>query len=1032
MKFGFAAAQMATIVAAASLASSRNGGGVMGFAFAPAAPTAWMPRTAFTTTTTASSSTTASSPSALAMSATGIWDEWSDEFDQKNLLKDNEKYLSDVLQKRVEAMNEWETEIEELNDDELSAKTAEFRQRLKTSKDCTLDSLLEEAFAVVREASWRVLEQRHYDVQLMGGIILHKGRLAEMATGEGKTLVSTLPVYLNALQENSTSFVVTVNDYLARRDMEQMGQVHRYLGLTVGLIQSGMSDLERQTAYQCDVVYVTNSELGFDYLRDHLAMTPANTVLPQQIGNNGEFDAFCVVDEADSVLIDEARTPLIISQQVPAPANKYATAKTIADALTADVHYTVDLKNKNIILNQKGYRDTEAALGIESLFEIQPDNTAWAPFVANAVKAKELFNRDVEYSILMDNEDNKIGVGIIDSFTGRVLDGRRWSDGLHQSIEALEGIDVSQQSQVIAKVTYQSLFRQFSRLSGMTGTALADAAEFQAVYNLKVTPVPTALPVARRDYPDVAFKTRMAANNALIKECKNVGGGQLGVGRPCLIGTTSVQQSEALVAQLEEAGIPANLLNASPKNAPRESEIVAQAGRAGVVTVATNMAGRGTDILLGGCYKTMARIYVRSQLVQAGLLDPKEMELCPPSPDADYYPCEVSDEATLQLKEAVAAIRKFAGPELLGFIPMDELLTVATDATESDDDPPHVVTLRAVMDSVKELFREVTDGEKEIVQSLGGLYVMGTNRHESSRIDLQLRGRAGRQGDPGTSRFFLSFQDDMFVVFGGDNLKKILETFRVSDDMPVEAPQITKALDQVQSQVEEKYREIRTEILKFDDILNSQRRVIYRKRQTLLFASNADILKKLSEYNHDMVAELVAAQTEGGKGMSDADKNDALKKKKEKSNSGGTVNTQKVVEKVAQFFPDAAPSVTQGDLEGLLKGSNAADDIIKFCNAAIDKVIATKLAQVGDEKLAKTAHYIMLLTADNAWTDHLQNMESIKEGVILRKYQGLDPIAEYQNDALVMFEGLQDTMRRNAVFSVWQNLAAAAKQPVTA
>ncbi|KAI2503394.1 Protein translocase subunit secA [Fragilaria crotonensis] len=466
----------------------------------------------------------------------GMFDDMVASSDDKKRASQNKAYL-EGLQKRVERINALEATVEDLGDDELQAKTSEFKARLAAGEDIN-GPLLEEAFAVVREAAWRVLELRHYDVQLLGGLVLHDGRLAEMATGEGKTLVSTLPAYANALLEGKSSYVITVNDYLARRDMEKMGQVHRFLGLTVGLIQSDMSEDQRKIAYACDVVYVTNSELGFDYLRDHLALSPGQTVLP---GGAGEFDGFCIVDEADSVLIDEARTPLIISKQVPAPANKYATATQLANALKKGLHYTVDEKNKNIVLTEIGYRDAENALGIVDLFSIQGDGEAWAPFVTNAVKAKELFNKDIEYQVLLDNDGAKAGVGIIDAFTGRVLDGRRWSDGLHQSIEAKEGIAVSEQSQVIAKVTYQALFRQFTRLSGMTGTAMGDAPELEITYGLQVTPIPTALPIARRDYPDVSFKTRKAANKALIKEVVNVGGGEPD-GRPCLIGTTSVAE----------------------------------------------------------------------------------------------------------------------------------------------------------------------------------------------------------------------------------------------------------------------------------------------------------------------------------------------------------------------------------------------------------------------------------------------------------------------------------------------------------
>ena len=839
------------------------------------------------------------------------------------------------------------------------------------------------------------MELRHYDVQLIGGLILHDGRLAEMATGEGKTLVSTLPCYANALT-GETSFVITVNDYLARRDMEKMGQVHRFLGLTVGLIQSGMTEAQRQKAYACDVVYVTNSELGFDYLRDHLALSREQTVLP---GGAGEFNGFCVVDEADSVLIDEARTPLIISKQVPAPGSKYATACKLADALSKDVHYTVDLKNKNCLLTEQGYRDAGAALGVDSLFAIGSDGEAWVPYVTNAIKAKELFTRDIEYTILKDNAGQATGVGIIDSFTGRVLDGRRWSNGLHQSIETKEGIEVSEQSKVIAKVTYQALFRQFTRLSGMTGTAMADAGEFAQIYGLAVTPVPTALPIARRDYPDVAFKTRAAANRALIKEITGVKGGQPD-GRPCLIGTTSVAQSEALVKELAEAGIQAETLNASPKNAPRESEIIAQAGRAGVVTVATNMAGRGTDILLGGCARTMARIKTRCVLVEQGVLKPDEAMGLPPPPSSDYFPAEISDDELIVLKDAAASIKKAYGPDMTN-IDLDELLTVAFDTTEADDDAEYIVKLRDAADAVKETYATVLEEEKATVKKLGGLYVLGTNRHESSRIDQQLRGRAGRQGDPGSSRFFLSFEDDMFVIFGGDKLNKILETFRVSEDMPVEAPQVSDALDKVQKAVEEKYREIRREIFNFDETLNSQRRSIYSRRRTILFSTPETLVETMREYNQKTVAEIVSAQTD----------------------ASGLVNVEKVMEKIAQFFPPVAPLIQLGDLAG--KDSSTVET---FLSVAVDEVMSSKSKELDARvqkpgSLGRSASYITLVTLDNAWSDHLQTMENLKESVLLRKYQGLDPVQEYQREAFELFQGLEDTMRRNAVFSLWQSLA---------
>jgi preprotein translocase subunit SecA len=858
----------------------------------------------------------------------------------------------------------------------------------------------------------RVLELRHYDVQLMGGLILHDGRLAEMATGEGKTLVATLPTYVNALLSGQSSFVITVNDYLARRDMEKMGQIHRFLGLSVGLIQSNMTPDQRRKAYACDVVYVTNTELGFDYLRDHLALSTPETVLLRGEASTGDFNAFCVVDEADSVLIDEARTPLIISKQVAAPASKYKIANQLAGALKKDLHYSVDLKNKNVILNDLGYRDSEKALRVDSLFSLDTDGEAWAPFIANALKAKELFTKDVEYTVLFNKQGKASGVGIIDSFTGRVLDGRRWSDGLHQSIETMEGIDVSEQSKVIAKVTYQALFRQFSRLSGMTGTAMADADELEQVYGLKVTPVPTALPIARRDYPDVVFKTRTAANEALVKEIKNTGGGQSD-GRPCLVGTTSVLQSEVIVQLLSENGIQAELLNASPKNAPRESEIVAQAGRAGAVTVATNMAGRGTDILLGGCPSTMTRIKARSVLLENGVLNSIEAALFPPSPANAYFPCDVDSSVIDILIKASQSIKQEFGEEMTA-IEFDEVLTVAFDATETEDDPAYVVLLREAAGMINDSFGPILAEEKEAVRKSGGLYVMGTNRHESSRIDRQLRGRAGRQGDPGSSRFFLSFEDDMLVVFGGEGLKKILAMFRVTDDMPIEAKQVSESIDKIQMTVEEKFRTIRNEIFNFDEVLNKQRRVVYKRRRQVLYSSAEETFEIMCEYNKQVLEKIVQAQT----------------------GAGGVSDTPKLYDKVVQFFPLIEDVVKASDLE-----NQNAYGLLAFLTAAVDQAFRAK-AQAVDEQASKSgkapcstgrsAHYIILATMDNAWSDHLQSMENLKESVILRKYQGRDPVSEYEKEAFILFKDLEDRMQLNAVFSLWQGLRVsreAAVQP---
>jgi len=531
---------------------------------------------------------------------------------------------------------------------------------------------------------------------------------------------------------------------------------------------------------------------------------------------------------------------------------------------------------------------------------------------------------------------------------------------------------------------------------------MTDANELELTYGLKVVTVPTALPVARRDYPDVTFRSRAAADDAMVKEIKNVGGGQEG-GRPCLIGTTSVAQSEMIVSKLKENGIKAELLNASPKNAPRESEIVAQAGRVGVVTVATNMAGRGTDILLGGCSRTMSRIKTRSFLVDNGAVSAAEATKLPPTPPEEYFPCPLNEDLIFMLKDASAAIQKAFGNDLTA-IQLDEILTVATDTTEADNDPEYIIKLRDVYGAIYEVYSEITDEEKELVRQAGGLYVMGTNRHESSRIDNQLRGRAGRQGDPGSSRFFLSFEDDMFVIFGGDSLKNILTMFRVSDDMPVEAPQVTESLDKVQRTVEDKYREIRGEIFKFDEVLNGQRKAIYRRRRNTLFASDEDSFNMMKKYNEDTIADIVKAQTD----------------------KDGKVNSEKVLEKICQFFPAATLVVTKDDLVGL--DETAA---VKFLSIAVEELFNAKAADLDAKAMAtgkapfslgRSARYITLVTMDNAWSNHLQSLENLKESVVVRKFQGRDPLKEYEGDAFGLFQSLEKTMRFNAVFSLWQSI----------
>ncbi|NEO25395.1 MAG: preprotein translocase subunit SecA, partial [Kamptonema sp. SIO4C4] len=694
----------------------------------------------------------------------------------------------------VAEVNALEEDIQPLSDDELRGKTKEFQDQLAKAKSDRdrydiLDEILPEAFAVVREAAWRVLGMRHFDVQILGGAVLHEGQIAEMKTGEGKTLVATLPAYLNALSGHGVH-IVTVNDYLARRDAEWMGQVHRFLGLSVGLIQSGMSPSERQQNYACDITYATNSELGFDYLRDNMATSMDDVV--QRPFN------YCIIDEVDSVLIDEARTPLIISGQVERPTEKYIRAADIAKHLVpqneeGEGHYEVDEKARNVILTDEGFAEAERLLGVTDLYN--PEDP-WAHYVFNAIKAKELFTRDVNYMVR--NEE----VVIVDEFTGRVLAGRRWSDGLHQAIEAKEGVDIQNETQTLATITYQNFFLLYPKLAGMTGTAKTEESEFEKIYNLSVTIIPTNLPSRRRDMADVVYKNEEAKWKAVAKECAEMHE----KGRPVLVGTTSVEKSEVLSKLLDELDIPYNLLNARPENVERESEIVAQAGRLGAVTIATNMAGRGTDIILGGNSDYMARLKLREYLMPK-IVQPEDEELAVSVPGAkprrqaqgfgndsqkkkpktwkaspQIFPTDLQSDTIQNLKDTVTFAVQQYGEQSLQELEAEEKIAIAAENAPVED--PALQKIREVYNQIRKEYDVCTDQEHDQVVQAGGLHVIGTERHESRRIDNQLRGRAGRQGDPGSTKFFLSLEDNLLRIFGGDRVAGLMNAFRVEDDMP--------------------------------------------------------------------------------------------------------------------------------------------------------------------------------------------------------------------------------------------------------
>ena len=641
----------------------------------------------------------------------------------------------------VDKINGLEEEISKLTDSELRGKTEEFKKQLEEGK--TLDDILPEAFAVVREASKRVLGMRHFDVQLIGGIILHQGRIAEMKTGEGKTLVATLPVYLNAL-EGKGVHVITVNDYLAKRDSEWMGKLYKFLGLSVGLVIAGMEPKEKQDAYNADVTYGTNNEFGFDYLRDNMAVSVEQRV--QRPYN------YAIIDEVDSILIDEARTPLIISGRVEKSADTYTLMAKVAPQLEKNVDYEVDEKNKNVIFTEEGIDRAQEIIGCKDLFDI---NNQYAHDLLNALKAKELFIKDTDY-VIKDGE-----VMIVDEFTGRLMPGRRWSDGLHQAIEAKEGVEIQDETQTLASITFQNLFRLYPKLSGMTGTAMTEEAEFGKIYNLEVTAIPTNKPDIRINYPDVIYKTEKAKYDAVVEDIIE----QNKVGRPVLVGTVSIEKSEYISSLLKKKGIKHNILNA--KQHEKEAYIIAQAGRIGAVTIATNMAGRGTDILLGGNAEFLAKEELDSKKI---------------TEDSANY-TELKDKA---LAEA----------------------------------------------------RAITEKEHSQVVKLGGLHVIGTERHESRRIDNQLRGRAARQGDPGSTRFFLSLEDNLMRIFGGDKITALMNMLNVEEDIAIENVLITKQIQSAQKKVETYHFDIRKSVLEYDDVMNIQREKFYAQRRKVLAGKN--------------------------------------------------------------------------------------------------------------------------------------------------------------------------------------------------
>ncbi|XP_034904175.1 protein translocase subunit SECA1, chloroplastic isoform X2 [Populus alba] len=812
-------------------------------------------------------------------------------------------------------------------------------------------------------------------------MVLHKGEIAEMRTGEGKTLVAILPAYLNALSGKGVH-IVTVNDYLARRDCEWVGQVPRFLGLKVGLIQQNMTSEQRRENYMCDITYVTNSELGFDYLRDNLAMTVEELVLR-------DFN-YCVIDEVDSILIDEARTPLIISGPAEKPSDRYYKAAKIATAFERDIHYTVDEKQKTVLLTEQGYGDTEEILDVKDLYDPREQ---WASYILNAIKAKELFLRDVNY-IIRGKE-----VLIVDEFTGRVMQGRRWSDGLHQAVEAKEGLPIQNETVTLASISYQNFFLQFPKLCGMTGTAATESTEFESIYKLKVTIVPTNKPMMRKDESDVVFRATSGKWRAVVVEISRMNK----TGRPVLVGTTSVEQSDALAGQLLEAGIPHEVLNAKPENVEREAEIVAQSGRVGAVTIATNMAGRGTDIILGGNAEFMARLKLREMLMPR-VVRPAEgvfVSVKKSLPQKTWkvneslFPCKLSNENTKLAEEAVQLAVGSWGQRSLTELEAEERLSYSCEKGPAQDEV--IAKLRSAFLEIVKEFKEYTEEERKKVVSAGGLHVVGTERHESRRIDNQLRGRSGRQGDPGSSRFFLSLEDNLFRIFGGDRIQGLMRAFRV-EDLPIESNMLTKSLDEAQRKVENYFFDIRKQLFEYDEVLNSQRDRVYSERRRALESDNLQSL--IIEYAELTMDDILEANI-----GSDA--------------PVGSWDLEKLIAKVQQYcylLNDLTPDLLRSkcssyeDLQDYLR--------LRGREAYLQKRDIVEKEAPGLMKEAE--RFLILSNIDRLWKEHLQAIKFVQQAVGLRGYAQRDPLIEYKLEGYNLFLEMMAQIRRNVIYSIYQ------------
>ena len=857
------------------------------------------------------------------------------------------KSIADKYKNLINEINALESSVQMLTDSEIRNKTVELKKRYKEEQD--LNALITEAFALTREASVRTLGLRHFDVQLIGGLVLNSGKIAEMRTGEGKTLVATAPAYLNALTTKGVH-IVTVNEYLANRDQTTMGQLYRFLGLSTGLIQEKMQTPERQQNYDADITYVTNTELGFDYLRDNMALNIREVVLRP-------FN-YCIVDEVDSVLIDEAQTPLVIANSVKTSVDKYVIASEITDYLEVNKHFEIDEKNQNVILTTQGTLQVEQILGIQDLYN---PRDPWIPYIINAVRASALFFNDVHY-IVQNNQ-----IVIVDEFTGRIMPDRRWSDGLHQAVEAKENVPIRQASETTASITYQNFFLVYPKLSGMTGTAKTAEVEFDKIYNLPVEEIPTARPNLRKDLPDRIYKDEFSKWNAIANECRSLSP----IGQPILIGTTTVDKSEMLGELLNQYQLGYQILNAKPENVRRESEIVAQAGKKGSITIATNMAGRGTDIILGGNIQFKVQKDLYNILVVAKYQKQQNKNINIVQLSKQFKGTSLKFLSVLSSLIQDEEFLKLSDVEVLQILNASELIRIPKIDYQC---------------SIKFLINELTNSAKKtqqlenaVVKNLGGLYIIGTERNDSRRIDNQLRGRCARQGDPGISRFFLSIEDKLIRLFGDAKLENVLKS-QLLDDLPLESRLVTKVLDSAQKRIEERNYEQRKNLFEYDDVLNKQRNVVYFERRTILRSES--VRARILAYGEQVISEIV----------------EALRKQ--------PASVNQVLFRLENFLGTNLLLNLETKLQ--IVDNNIDWDSLKlylfqeFWLSYEATIVALEIYEPG---LIRELQRTLILTyIDREWKDHLQKMSLLRDAVGWRRYGQRNPLYEYKEEAYSLFK----------------------------